>query len=125
MPKKRILLVDDEASVTRGIKLNLENLGIYEVRAENQARHAVETAREFKPDLIFLDVIMPELDGGEIAARIADDPLLKGTPIVFLTAIVTNQETKGSEAIFGGCNFLAKPVDLAELVKCIERHLAH
>ncbi|HEX5855718.1 MAG TPA: response regulator, partial [Thermoanaerobaculia bacterium] len=58
MSKKRILLVDDEADVTRSIKLSLETLGTYEVRAENDARSALKTAREFRPDLIFLDVMM-------------------------------------------------------------------
>jgi CheY-like chemotaxis protein len=50
-------------------------------------------------------------------------PLLKGTPIVFLTAIVADQETRGHEAKTGKWNYLAKPVTLDELVKCIERHL--
>jgi CheY-like chemotaxis protein len=123
MIKKRILFIDDEAGVTRSISLRLEILGVYEVRTENQALRAVETAREFMPDLIFLDVMMPEMDGGDVAKELEADPLLKGSPIVFLTALVTNQETKGHEAHSGRWSYLAKPVDLAGLVKCIKRHL--
>jgi two-component system, OmpR family, response regulator len=123
MPKKRILIIDDEASVTRSIKLNLEVLGTYEVRAENQARHALRTAREFRPDLILLDVMMPEMDGGAVAAELQADPQLKTTPIVFLTAIVSKEETKGHEAVIGGFSYLAKPVNLTELTRCIEQHL--
>jgi CheY-like chemotaxis protein len=123
MNKIRILVIDDEASVTRSIRLNLETLGTYEVRPENHARAAVQTAREFRPDLILLDVMMPEMDGGAVAALLQEDPLLKGTPIVFLTALVSNEETQKREAHIGGMNYLAKPVDLVELTRVIEAHL--
>ncbi len=123
MPKKRILIIDDDPSVTRSIKLNLETLGAYDVRTENQARHALNIAREFHPDLVLLDVMMPEMDGGEVAEQLKADPLLKDTPIVFLTAIVSKEETKGQEAVFGGLSYLAKPVHLVELTRCLEHHL--
>ena len=123
MKKKRILIIDDEASVTRGLRLNLEALGTYEVRPENHARAAVQSAREFRPDLILLDVMMPEMDGGAVAAQLREDPLLKDTPIVFLTALVSNEETNKREAHIGGMNYLAKPVDLAELTRVIEAHV--
>lgn len=123
MKKIRILVIDDEASVTRSIRLNLETLGTYEVRAENHARAALQTAREFRPDLILLDVMMPEMDGGTVAAQLQEDPLLKDTPIVCLTALVSKEETHGREAHIGGQNYLAKPVDLAELTRVIEAHL--
>jgi CheY-like chemotaxis protein len=102
---------------------NLEALGTYEVRPENHARAALQTARKCRPDLILLDVRMPEMDGGEVAAQLQEDPLLKGTPIVFLTALVSNEETKKREAQIGGMNYLAKPVDLAELTRVIAGHL--
>ncbi len=123
MKKIRILVIDDEPSVTRSIKLNLEALGSYEVRPETQAGEAVRSAREFRPDLILLDVMMPEMDGGEVAAQLQEDPLLKDTPIVLLTALVSNEETKKREARIGGLNYLAKPVELAELTRVIEAHL--
>ena len=62
--KKRILLVDDEPSITRLLKLNLEQTGDYEVATENVSKAALATAEEFRPDLILLDVMMPDLDGG-------------------------------------------------------------
>ena len=123
MKKIRILVIDDEPSVTRGLRLNLEALGTYEVRAINRARAVLQTAREFRPNLILLDVMMPEMDGGAVAAQLQEDPLLKGIPIVFLTAIVSKEETKGHEARIGGLNYLAKPVDVAELTQVIEAHL--
>ncbi len=120
---KRILVVDDEPSVTRNLKLNLEARGEYCVRTESDPTHVLTVARTFRPDLILLDVIMPELEGGEVAARLADDPLLRDVPIVFLTAIVSNAETGGHEMIRGEQTFVAKPVDLGELERTIEDHL--
>ncbi len=123
MNTKRILIVDDEPSVTRNLKLTLESGGGYEVLGENQAVNALSTARAFQPDLILLDVMMPGVDGGEIAARVLADPLLRGTPIVFLTALVSNTETHGREMMRGAETFLAKPVDIGELRKTLEEHI--
>ena len=123
MKTARILVIDDDASVTRGIRMNLEALGGYEVRTEHHARAALDAARAFRPDLILLDVMMPELDGGELAAQLQQDVTLAVTPIVFLTAIVSKHETSGREACIGGQRYLAKPVDVATLIRVIESHL--
>jgi len=120
---KRILVVDDEPSVTRNLKLNLESSGGYDVFAENHATNALTAARIFRPDLILLDVIMPGMDGGEVAARLRKDPLLRDTPVIFLTGIISNEETNGHEMVSGGETFLAKPVDIAELKKTLEDHI--
>src|SRR5207249_3944002 len=103
MAKKRILLVDDEKSFTNLLKLNLEETGNYDVRVENWAEDAYGAAKEFKPDLVLLDIIMPRMPGGNVAAQIKKDPALKATPIVFLTAAVRKhqvEETKALSAIF-------------------------
>jgi CheY-like chemotaxis protein len=121
MSLKRILVIDDEEIVTRTVKMSLEKTGFYAVRGENKARNALATAREFKPDLIFLDVMMPEMDGGEVAFQIKSDPQLKEVPMVFLTAIVTKKEASGSDQIHQKDRYLAKPVNLDELVQCIKQ----
>ena len=124
MTPRRILVVDDEPSVTRNLKLNLEADGRYQVLGENHAAGALSAARTFLPDLILLDVMMPDMDGGEVAARLRADPLLRETPVIFLTAIVSNEETDGHEmSNSGGEIFLAKPVDIGELKKTMELHL--
>lgn len=120
--KARILVVDDEVSITRSVRLNLAATGSYEVRTENDSRQAIKTAREFKPDLMLLDVMMPGLSGSEVAAQLRDDPALRATPVVFMTAIVAKSETKGAEVQIAGNTFVAKPVDLAELKRVIEAH---
>jgi CheY-like chemotaxis protein len=121
--RKRVLIVDDESGFTRLLKLTLERTGRYSVREQNDATRALETAREFRPDLALLDIMMPKMDGGDVARQIKADPSLKTTRIVFLTAIVSQQEGTGTSMI-GGFPFMAKPVSLDALVKCIEENLA-
>ena len=121
--KKRILVVDDEPVLTRMVKMNLERTGDYEVRTENQGSMALQAAREFKPDLIFLDVMMPDMSGDEVSMQLREDPVLAGIKIVFMTAIVTKAETGEMGSNIGGNEFLAKPVKTEELVATIERVL--
>ena len=121
--KKKILVVDDEASMTRMLKRSLESTGKYEVRTENSGNAAVAAARAFRPDFILLDVMMPGVDGGELAARLKEEKELQNIPVVFLTAIVEKEETAPTGSDIGGCEYLAKPVKLEDLVACIEKHL--
>ena len=67
METKRILVVDDEQGFTMLLKMNLEKKGGYEVRVENDATKALDAAREFRPQVVLLDVVMPEMDGGDVA----------------------------------------------------------
>ena len=121
--KKKILVVDDEASMTRMLKRSLESTGKYEVHTENSGSAALAAAQAFRPDFILLDVMMPGVDGGEAAARIKEDKALENVPIVFLTAIVKQEETEPTGSDIGGCEYLAKPVKVEDLVACIEKHL--
>jgi DNA-binding response OmpR family regulator len=122
--KKRILVVDDEPSITRLLKLNLEQTGGYVVRTENGADEGLAAAHEFRPNLILLDVAMPGMDGGELARRIQENPMLNTVPIVFLTALATKEEVSKSRGVIGGMPFLAKPVDMNEVLSCLNKHLA-
>ena len=117
-----ILIVDDNYDFTRSAKLALEKTGRYFVCEENDATKAHQTAQNLKPDLILLDVAMPETDGGEVAARIQSDPTLHRTPIVFLTGLVTKAETRSGLRIQGH-PFLAKPISIPDLITGIEENL--
>ena len=121
--KKRILVVDDEPALTRMIKLNLEQTERYEVRTENLGRKAIEAAREFRPDLILLDVMMPGMLGSEIAAQLEADPELRAIKLVFLTAMVTKEEAQRSFGVIGGHTFIAKPISADDLCQVIEDQL--
>ena len=120
--KPRILIIDNSRDFTHSAKLALERTGGYSVWEENEPARAHQTAQRVKPDLVLLDIAMPETDGGEVASRIESDPALHRTPVVFLTALVTK-----AEATFGfqihGHPFLAKPISISELVAGIERNL--
>lgn len=120
--KKRILVVDDKAENTRLLKVYLER-NDYVVKEENNAKTAVSTAEEFRPHLILLDVMMPGMDGGELAARFQASAKLQAVPIVFLTAAVTKKEVEAGGGRLGGFPFLAKPVVLSEVIACLKQHL--
>ena len=122
MKEKRILIVDDDHDNSRLIKILLEKIGCYLVQEENAAANAHQNARNFRPDLILLDIMMPQRDGGEIAAQIEADPELQRTPIIFLTALVTKAEAKGGLRIQGH-PVLAKPISIPELINKIEENL--
>src|SRR6266566_8135261 len=92
--KRRILIVDNDRDTTHLVKILLERTGRYSVLEENDATNAHQSAQNFRPDLILLDVVMPETDGGEVAAQIQADPELQRTPVIFLTALVTETETR-------------------------------
>jgi len=121
--KKRILAVDDQPRNTRLLKLYLEQTNNYMVKEENDAKAALSAAEEFQPHLILLDVMMPGMDGGELAACFKASPKLKAVPIVFLTATITKEEVEASGGRVGGQSFLAKPVVLTEVAACLKHHL--
>jgi two-component system cell cycle response regulator len=120
--KPRILIVDNNRDFTLSARLGLEGTGRYSVWEENHSARAHQTAQRVKPDLILLDIAMPETDGGEVAAQIQSDPMLHRLPIVFLTALVTKAEARSGLQI-DGHPFLAKPISIPELVAGIERNL--
>ncbi len=121
--KRRILIVDNDRDSTHLVKILLERTGRYLVLEENDATKAHQSAENFRPDLILLDIVMPETDGGEVAAQIQGDPELQRTPVIFLTALVTETETKAGLRIQGH-PFLAKPINIPELINAIEENLS-
>jgi CheY-like chemotaxis protein len=121
---RRILIVDDEAGFTRLLKITLEGTKRYIVKEENDGSQALVVARQFRPDLVLLDIVMPKMDGGDVARQIGADPILKNVKIIFLTAIVSQREQAGMDGGIGGVPFMAKPVSLAALTAMIEQTLA-
>lgn len=119
---RRILAVDDEESFTRLIKINLEATKRYRVLAENDPTAALPVAIHFKPDLILMDVMMPGLDGGDVAQLFSQHPDLRDVPIIFLTATVKHSEVDARRGEIGGLHFLSKPVSIRELLQCLDEH---
>ena len=120
MQKKKILIVDDEVAFTEMVKLNLEATERFIVKIENDPKLTVETTLSFIPDVILLDVIMPDLEGPDVVAMLRKEPLLRNIPVIFLTATIRKTEAQGENGIIGGRLFLAKPCSVDELITAID-----
>jgi len=122
--KKKVLLIDDEKDFCFFVKGNLENTGEFEVIATSSGKKGIKLACEEKPDLILLDLNMPEMSGSEVAQSLRDRSETKKIPLIFLTALITEDEM-GSESManIGGYNYIAKPVTTKELVAVIKKIL--
>lgn len=110
----RVLVVDDEESILELLKYNLEKAG-YEVRTAPDGVKAIEIARRFRPDLVLLDIMMPEMDGVETCRQLRGMPELQKTFIIFLTA---RAEEYSEVAAFdvGADDYITKPIKPRALI---------
>jgi CheY-like chemotaxis protein len=120
--KLRILIVDDNPRFSHSARLILQESGQYVVCEENDAASAVETARSFRTDLILLDLIMPQLDGAQVATQLESDWALHGVPIVFVTGLVTPWEARNGQRI-DGHRVVSKPISGCHLLRVVEESL--
>ena len=120
--KSRVLIVDDNSRFARSAQLFLEQTGNYFACALNDPRRALETARSFKPDLVLVDLVMPQADGLEVATQLEADWALHGVPIVFFTSLITAEEAKDGRRIYGH-RILPKPTSNSELLELIAQNL--
>lgn len=116
MKKKRVLFVDDEEAVSMLCGWLLERTGRFAVRAESRGTEALATARQFRPDLIFLDCHLPDKSGAEIARDLRADSELKSIPMVFITGGLTRGEAALRTEELGE-ETIAKPMLGDELVR--------
>lgn len=107
MEKRRVLIVDDEPHIIRSLGFVLSKGG-YEVAEARSGRQALESVRDIRPDLVFLDVMLPELDGYEVCRRIKGSVDTARTYVVMLTAKgLDDDRTRGVEA--GADEYMTKP----------------
>ena len=118
MPNTRILVVDDEHDILELLEYTLKKLGFEVFMADNGA-DGIKLAREHKPDLILLDIMMPKMDGHEVCARIKEDSALKNTPVIFLTAR-EDEKTEIRSLDEGADDFLTKPISISKLISRIK-----
>jgi DNA-binding response OmpR family regulator len=114
---KKVLIVDDEVALTTLLKANLEAAGRFEVQTENRGAAAVRAAQRLKPDIVLLDIMMPDLEGTEVLNRLRQVASLREVPVIFLTATLMEGETAA-----GGENysFLPKPIEADSLIAAID-----
>ena len=104
-----ILLVDDESAIRTICRVNLESDGLNVVEAVD-GREALEAVREQQPELVLLDVMMPDVDGWEVAAELGKAPATRDVPIVFLSARAA-REDKARARQLGAVGYIVKPFD--------------
>jgi two-component system alkaline phosphatase synthesis response regulator PhoP len=115
---KTILVVDDEQDILDLIEYNLKKEGFKVLKAENGEK-GIEIAKEYKPDLVLLDIMMPKMDGLETVELIRKDEELKRTPVIFLTAR-SDEKTEIESLNKGGDDFITKPISTTKLVSRIK-----
>ena len=118
MSKQTILVVDDERDLLDLIEYNLKKEGFKVLKAEN-GEEGINKAKEHRPDLILLDIMMPKMDGLEAVEIMRKDEDLKKTPIIFLTAR-SDEKTEIDGLNKGGDDYITKPISTTKLVSRIK-----
>ena len=118
MSKKTILVVDDEQDLLDLIEYNLKKEGFDVLKAEDGIK-GIELAREHSPNLVLLDIMMPNMDGLEVCEVMRDDDKLKNIPIIFLTAR-GDEKTEVEGLNKGGDDYITKPISTTKLISRIK-----
>jgi len=115
---KTILVVDDEKDLLDLIEYNLKKEGFNVLKAEN-GEEGIERAKEFHPDLVLMDIMMPKMDGMEAVEKMRKDDELKSIPIIFLTAR-SDEKTEVEGLNKGGDDYITKPISTTKLISRIK-----
>ena len=118
--KRKILVIDDDEITGYLVKYSLEFSGKYEVLYSPNGQDGVMTAALMKPDLILLDILMPNMSGTDVIEKLMENPKTKDIPVIFLTGAVTKADIKTQGGIVGGRRFLSKPVSSSDLLSTVE-----
>lgn len=119
MERKKILVVDDEEELLELVSKTLTNEG-FDVTTVTTAEDAMDRARMIVPDLLLIDIILPDMEGPEAVRALLEDPLTKNIPVIFLSGIVTREQEGGasSDVRVGDRTYkaLSKPFSSQELM---------
>ncbi len=118
--KTTILIIDDEKAVCVSLKFVLARIKNYEILTTTSPIEGIKLAEENHPDLILLDIIMPEMDGTEVATRLANNLSTKNIPIAFVSVLAEKQDLEDKGGIIGGHPFISKPVNIKSLLASID-----
>lgn len=122
MNSEKILVVDDEEEILRLLRIDLESDG-YQVFTAKTGQEAIRKTWHTSPDLILMDVVLPDMNGGEVVKALKANPSTSQTPVLFLTALCSKQEERGQvELNVGNRRYLtlAKPFTSQELLALIK-----
>lgn len=121
---KRVMCVEDDADIRMILEFSLKSVGGYDVLACAGGRAAIEQVAAFRPDLVLLDVMMPDLTGPETLAALRELPVMRGVPVVFITAKAMPEEVEKLLA-HGATGVIVKPFDPVELPRQIRIYWEH
>jgi len=116
-------MVDDDELMLSAVKRYFEGTGRFLVQTEKNSTRARAAARDFKPELILLDVVMPTYDGGDVANFLGQDSETRDIPILFLTSMVTKEQVESGDGTIAGHPFVAKPAGVREILRRVEARL--
>jgi two-component system alkaline phosphatase synthesis response regulator PhoP len=120
---KKVLLVDDDVDFCEAAKLLLDSKG-YKVVLANDGKEGLEKVRAENPDLVILDVMMPEMNGYDVCVVLKADPAFKNIPVILLTAVDQNlfktTYTQAMGLMTEADDYIAKPVEPQDLVRRVE-----
>jgi DNA-binding response OmpR family regulator len=119
---RRVLVIDDERSIRLLCRVNLAASGMEVIEADN-GRAGLELARKERPDLVLLDVMMPDVDGWAVARELAADETTRDIPVVFITARADPADRRLGVQL-GGVGYLVKPFDPVAIAEVVEDVLA-
>ncbi len=115
---KKLLIVDDEDGVRALVRMTLDN-GLYEIIEASDGLEALDLAKEHHPDLVLLDVMLPDLSGMDVCRKIKDDPDLASTTVVMLTARAQTADLGDAEEA-GADGYFTKPFSPIALTRKVE-----
>lgn len=113
----KVLIIDDEPEITDIVEAFLSDAG-YQIAVENSSTNAVAKAKEFKPNVILLDIMMPGIDGYDICQEIKAHPGMENTPVIFLTG-KDRDDDMGRSFKSGGDMFIKKPFSCERLLEIV------
>ena len=121
MSKKKILMIDDETEYTSITKIYLEDAAEFDVYVVNRGSEGYPKAKEVKPDIILLDISMPDVSGYDVAKQLEADAELKDIPVIFFTGVY--QEIDEKTEYFRDRPYLTKPTSGENLLANIQKYL--
>ena len=122
MNKKTILIADDNRHDLSALQKELEEAGFSVITADN-GKEARQLACQNKPDLIILDVFMPDMSGGLVRLNLKEDSATSDIPVVFLSCLFCEEEIAGQDIMFGDSPRLSKPCDMDKLLETIRKEI--
>lgn len=120
----KVLTIDDEADFCYFVKKNLMHSGLFDVIIATNGKEGIKLAKEEKPDIILLDLFMPDMPGEDVAAALKENDATASIPILYVTALATNDDIGDDEANQIGNNYiLPKPIKTKKMITMIMKIL--